>query len=110
MHYLIARNGDLRSPARRRNATRFQRRKGWSRVATNLAVVYAWSSELDRALETIDSLTKMPNGIDYGDMKLSVWWTSSETSALSQIIKRVSATGLTVRVSGEVLSGRKLKR
>jgi cytochrome c-type biogenesis protein CcmH/NrfG len=43
-------------------------------LLTNLAIVYAWSSELDNAFKTIDPLTKMPNGISYGDLKLSVWW------------------------------------
>lgn len=40
----------------------------------NLAVVYAWSNELDKAFETIAPLAKIPNGISYGDLKLSVWW------------------------------------
>ena len=43
-------------------------------LLANLAVVYAWSSELDNAFKTINPLTKMPNGISYGDLKLSVWW------------------------------------
>jgi hypothetical protein len=43
-------------------------------LLTNLAVVYAWSGELDNAFKTINLLTKMPNGISYGDLKLSVWW------------------------------------
>jgi len=32
-------------------------------LLTNLAIVYAWSSELDNAFETIYSLTKVPNDI-----------------------------------------------
>jgi tetratricopeptide (TPR) repeat protein len=43
-------------------------------LLSNLAVVYAWSSELDKAFETIAALMKTPNGISYGDLKLSVWW------------------------------------
>jgi TolB-like protein/Tfp pilus assembly protein PilF len=36
----------------------------------NLAVVYAWTDELNLAFETLSSLTKIPNGIFYGDLKL----------------------------------------
>ena len=43
-------------------------------LLSNLAVVYAWSNELDKAFETIAALMKTPNGISYGDLKLSVWW------------------------------------
>ena len=43
-------------------------------LLTNLAVVYAWSGELNNAFKTINLLTKMPNGISYGELKLSVWW------------------------------------
>jgi hypothetical protein len=43
-------------------------------LLANLAAVYAWSSELDNAFKTINPLMEMPNGISYGDLKLSVWW------------------------------------
>jgi hypothetical protein len=43
-------------------------------LLSNLAVVYAWSNELDKGFETIAALAKIPNGISYGDLKLSVWW------------------------------------
>jgi serine/threonine protein kinase/cytochrome c-type biogenesis protein CcmH/NrfG len=36
----------------------------------NLAVVYAWTNELNRAFETLSSLTKMPDGVFYGNLKL----------------------------------------
>jgi serine/threonine protein kinase/Tfp pilus assembly protein PilF len=40
-------------------------------VALNLAVVYAWTNELDLAFETLDPLTRAPNGLYYGDLKNS---------------------------------------
>ena len=38
-------------------------------VLKNLAVVYAWSGELDLAFETLGPLTEVPYGIFYGDLK-----------------------------------------
>jgi hypothetical protein len=43
-------------------------------VAVNLAVVYAWTNELDLAFETLGSLPKTPNGLLYGDLKLSSYF------------------------------------
>jgi tetratricopeptide (TPR) repeat protein len=43
-------------------------------LLANLAVVYAWTGELDLALATLDPLTKMPSHIAYGDLKLRFWW------------------------------------
>jgi TolB-like protein len=43
-------------------------------VAVNLAIVYAWTNELDLAFETLASLTKTPNGIYYGQLKLDPRW------------------------------------
>jgi TolB-like protein/Flp pilus assembly protein TadD len=40
----------------------------------NLAVVYAWTSELDLAFEKLNSLTKVPNGIFYGQLKRDPEW------------------------------------
>jgi hypothetical protein len=40
-------------------------------VALNLAVVYAWTNEPDLAFETLDPLTKIPNGLYYGHLKNS---------------------------------------
>jgi serine/threonine protein kinase len=36
----------------------------------NLAVVYAWTDELNLAFETLSSLTKIPDGVFYGNLKL----------------------------------------
>ena len=36
----------------------------------NLAVVYTWTDETELALETLNSLAKVPAGIYYGDLKL----------------------------------------
>jgi TolB-like protein len=43
-------------------------------VLKNLAVVYAWTNELDFAFDTLAPLTKTPNGIYYGDFKLNPLW------------------------------------
>jgi hypothetical protein len=43
-------------------------------VLKNLALVYAWTDELDLAFETLRSLTKVPSGIYYGDLKLDPYW------------------------------------
>ena len=40
----------------------------------NLAVVYAWTNELDLAFEQLSSLTKVPNGIFYGQLKRDPEW------------------------------------
>jgi len=37
-------------------------------IALNLAVVYAWTNELDLAFETLGPLTKTPGGIYYGSL------------------------------------------
>ena len=43
-------------------------------VLMNLAVVYAWTNELDLAFETLAPLAKMPNGIYYGQLKRDPYW------------------------------------
>ncbi len=43
-------------------------------IVKNLAVVYAWIGEQKLSFETLAPLTKMPFGIDYGDLKLSPLW------------------------------------
>ena len=40
----------------------------------NLAVVYAWTNELDLSFERLSSLTKVPNGIFYGQLKRDPEW------------------------------------
>jgi hypothetical protein len=45
-----------------------------STIVTNLAVVYAWSEQLDRAFATLNPLTKIPYGIYYGQLKLDPYW------------------------------------
>ncbi|MBV8100151.1 MAG: protein kinase [Verrucomicrobia bacterium] len=44
-------------------------------MLVQLAVVYAWTNEFDLAFETLGSLTKVPNGPFYGDLKLNAYWT-----------------------------------
>jgi hypothetical protein len=43
-------------------------------MVVQLAAVYAWTNELDLAFEALGPLTKTPNGIYYGDLKLVSWW------------------------------------
>jgi tetratricopeptide (TPR) repeat protein len=43
-------------------------------IVVNLAIVYAWTNELDLAFETLGPLTKTPNGIYYGQLKLDPRW------------------------------------
>jgi hypothetical protein len=43
-------------------------------IVMDLAVVYAWSNELDLAFETLAPLVKIPNGIYYGQLKREPYW------------------------------------
>jgi len=43
-------------------------------VLINLAVVYAWTDEVNLAFEALGFLTKMPAGISYGDLKLEPYF------------------------------------
>jgi tetratricopeptide (TPR) repeat protein len=40
----------------------------------NLAVIYTWTDELELAFETLRALTKVPCGINHGDLKLDPYW------------------------------------
>ena len=40
----------------------------------NLAVVYAWTNALDPAFEKLSALTKVANGILYGQLKCDPLW------------------------------------
>jgi TolB-like protein/Flp pilus assembly protein TadD len=44
-------------------------------VLANLAVVYAWTDQLDMAFEQLEVLTKIPLGIYYGQLKSDQLWT-----------------------------------
>jgi hypothetical protein len=43
-------------------------------ILTHLAAVYAWTNEQNLAFETLEPLTKTPNGLYYGDLKLNPLW------------------------------------
>ena len=43
-------------------------------ILINLAVVYAWTNELDQAFTTLGPLTRMPFGIHYGQLKRDPYW------------------------------------
>jgi hypothetical protein len=43
-------------------------------IVLNLAVVYAWTGELDLAFATLEPITKMPFGISYGQLKRDPYW------------------------------------
>jgi len=44
------------------------------KIEINLAIVYAWTNELGLAFEELSSLTKVPNGIFYGQLKRDPYW------------------------------------
>jgi tetratricopeptide (TPR) repeat protein len=44
------------------------------RLATDLALVYAWTGERDRALEQLEIVATMPAGPTYGDLKFNPCW------------------------------------
>jgi len=46
---------------------------GWSNI-TNLALIYTWVGEKDRALEQLTTSAKTPFGVTYGELKLSPVW------------------------------------
>ena len=48
---------------------------GPTRVA-NLALVYAWTGEHDRALEELEKVATIPAGPTYGDLLLNPCWDS----------------------------------
>ena len=43
-------------------------------ILENLAVVYAWTGDIDLAFETLGPLTKVPFGITYGELKRDPQW------------------------------------
>ena len=43
-------------------------------ILVNLAVVYAWTNELDLAFQTLDPLAKAANGIYYGQLLREPYW------------------------------------
>ena len=51
-----------------------QDKAGRPAALKNLAVVYTWTDETELALETLNSLAKVPAGIYYGDLKLDPYW------------------------------------
>jgi predicted Zn-dependent protease len=45
-------------------------------VMANLALVYAWTGERDRALEQLETVATIPNGVTYGDLRFNPCWDS----------------------------------
>jgi serine/threonine protein kinase len=45
-------------------------------LIANLALVYAWTGERDRALEQLEIIAKIPAGPSYGDLKFNPCWDS----------------------------------
>jgi eukaryotic-like serine/threonine-protein kinase len=46
------------------------------RLVRNLAMVYAWTGERDRALEQLETVATIPAGPSYGDLRLNPCWDS----------------------------------
>jgi tetratricopeptide (TPR) repeat protein len=44
--------------------------------AVNLAQIYAWTGEKDRAIEQIEAVERVPNYLSYGLLKLHPYWDS----------------------------------
>ena len=47
-----------------------------SEVIANLALIYAWTGENQRAIEQLEIAAKLPNGPDYGELVLNPMWDS----------------------------------
>jgi hypothetical protein len=45
-------------------------------LAINLAQIYTWSGEKDRAIEQIAAVERLPNTLSYGLLKLHPYWDS----------------------------------
>jgi len=45
-----------------------------SDFVTNLALVYAWTGERDRAIEQLEIVAKIPAGPSYGDLRFNPCW------------------------------------
>jgi len=45
-------------------------------VIANLALIYAWTGENQRAIEQLEIAAKLPNGPDYGELVLNPMWDS----------------------------------
>jgi hypothetical protein len=45
-------------------------------LVANLALVYAWTGERDRALEQLEILATIPAGPSYGDLRFNPCWDS----------------------------------
>ena len=45
-------------------------------VAFHLALIYAWTGELDLAIEQLEIVSKIPNGPTYGILRLDPMWDS----------------------------------
>jgi tetratricopeptide (TPR) repeat protein len=43
-------------------------------LVENLAVIYAWTGETDRALETLSYLAGIPSSLSYGNLSLRPEW------------------------------------
>jgi hypothetical protein len=43
-------------------------------IAINLAQIYAWTGEKDRAIEQILAVERVPNTLSYGLLKLHPYW------------------------------------
>ena len=45
-------------------------------IVSNLASIYAWTSEPDLAIEQLEIAAKIPHGVHYGDLRLDPIWDS----------------------------------
>jgi serine/threonine protein kinase len=45
-------------------------------LVTNLALIYAWTGERDRALDQLEAVATIPDGPSYGDLRFNPCWDS----------------------------------
>jgi hypothetical protein len=43
-------------------------------IAEDVAIIYAWTNQPDVAFEQLNTVIKMPSGINYGDLKTNPAW------------------------------------
>ena len=55
---------------------RCRRTRGGPQLVIYLALVYAWTDESDRALEQLETVATIPDGVTYGDLKFNPCWDS----------------------------------
>jgi thioredoxin-like negative regulator of GroEL len=75
-------------------------------LVAELALVYAWTGESDRALEQLDAVATIPNGPTYGDLRFNPCW--DPYAMINASIK--SLKGLKQPADNHVYAGARTRR